>query len=114
MIPGANSVGQVGLLRNDALGDTLLVLPAVLKLTERILFRGIARPKGPTCNCILCVALSIAAVLLVALNVHQYSTAGWTKLAWLSIVAIPVMALICGVMSRRHVCSITEEEIVGN
>ena len=28
MIPGANSVGQVGLLRNDALGDTLLVLPA--------------------------------------------------------------------------------------
>jgi len=95
-------------------GVTLLVLPAVLKLTEKILFRGIARPKGPACNCILCVALSIAAVLLVALNVHQYSTAGWTKLAWLSIVAIPVMALACGVISRRRVCKITEEETEGS
>ena len=28
MIPGAATVGHVGLLRNDALGDTLLVLPA--------------------------------------------------------------------------------------
>jgi len=49
-------------------------------------------------------------VLLVALNVHQYWHLGWTKLALVSIIAIPLMALSCGIMSRRQACRITEKQ----
>jgi len=89
---------------------TLVVLPAILKLAERVLFKQIGKPKSATCNCVLCVALSIAVVLLVALNIHQYAAAGWSRLAWLSIVTIPLMALICGMMSRRQACKMAETQ----
>jgi hypothetical protein len=50
------------------------------------------------------VVVSTAAVVLVALNVHQFALAGWSTLVWSSVVAIPVMALICAIMSRRQAC----------
>jgi len=83
---------------------TLLALPTILKLAERALFKARAVPLSAGCNCGFCVIISVAAAVLVAMNLHQYWKLGWSKLAWISIIAIPIMALICGIMSRRQAC----------
>ncbi|MBN2269928.1 MAG: MMPL family transporter [Sedimentisphaerales bacterium] len=88
---------------------TLLVLPAMITLFEKRLFKPAAEPIRPSCNCGFCVVISAASVLLVALNIHQFAIVGWTKLVWVSAAAIPVMALACGVMSRRRVCRLIDE-----
>ncbi|UCG59722.1 MAG: MMPL family transporter [Phycisphaerales bacterium] len=87
---------------------TLLVLPAILKLAGKVLFRQVRQSQSQTCNCALCVAVSAAAVFLIALNLHQYTSTGWGTLAWISIIVIPVMALTCGLMSRRQACKTLE------
>jgi predicted RND superfamily exporter protein len=83
---------------------TLLALPAIIKLAEKVLFKGVKEPKSLTCNCAFCMILSVAIVVLIAMNLHQYWSHGWGKLALMSVVAIPVMAIICGIMSRRQAC----------
>jgi predicted RND superfamily exporter protein len=83
---------------------TLLALPAILKLLEKVLFKRAGEPKSVTCNCVFCLIISIAIVVLLAVNLHQYWKLGWSRLAVLSIIVIPVMALICGIMSRRQAC----------
>jgi predicted RND superfamily exporter protein len=90
---------------------TLLVLPAIIRLLERKLFKGIAEPMRPSCNCAFCVIISAATVVLVALNVHQFEFVKWSVLAWVSIIAIPIMALVCGIMSRRAACKRTESDL---
>jgi len=47
---------------------------------------------------------------LVAVSLHQYWKLGWSKLAWISIIVIPVMALICGIMSRWQACKVIAEQ----
>lgn len=88
---------------------TLLVLPAVLRLGERYLFRPTVEPAGTSCNCGFCVIISVATVLVVALNVHQYAMVGWSRLAWISVVLIPIAALACGIISRRKACRTKEK-----
>jgi hypothetical protein len=83
---------------------TLLALPAIIKLAEKALFKEDKEPKSLTCNCGFCLILSVAIVVLIAMNLHQYWAQGWGKLAVMSIIAIPVMAIICGIMSRRQAC----------
>jgi len=83
---------------------TLLALPAIIKLAEKVLFKGAEEPKSLTCNCAFCLILSAAIVVLIAINLHQYWAQGWGKLAVMSIIAIPIMAIICGIMSRRQAC----------
>jgi predicted RND superfamily exporter protein len=83
---------------------TLLALPALIKLGEKVLFKGVKEPKSLTCNCGFCLIISAAVVVLIAMNLHQYWAHGLGRLAVLSIIAIPVMALICGIMSRRRAC----------
>jgi len=83
---------------------TLLVLPAVVTLMEKRLFRVVATPMRPSCNCALCVIVSITAVILVTVNIHQFAVVGWSRLVWASAVAIPIMAVICGMLSRRQKC----------
>ncbi|MCP4608031.1 MAG: MMPL family transporter [Planctomycetes bacterium] len=83
---------------------TLLALPAILKLLEKVLFRGIGQPKSVTCNCGFCLIISIAITVLLALNLKQYWQLGWSKMAVLSLIAIPVLVLSCGIMSRRQAC----------
>lgn len=83
---------------------TLLALPAIIKLAEKVLFKGAEEPKSLTCNCAFCLILSAATVVLIAMNLHQYWAHGWGKLAVMSIIAIPIMAIICGIMSRRQAC----------
>ncbi len=83
---------------------TLLVLPAIIKIGEKVLFKGVKEPKSLTCNCVFCFILSVAIVVLVAMNLHQYWSHGWGRLAIMSVIAIPLMAIICGIMSRRQAC----------
>ncbi|MHC4423390.1 MAG: efflux RND transporter permease subunit [Planctomycetota bacterium] len=83
---------------------TLIQLPAVIKLAEKILFKPVFVTRSVTCNCALCLIISVAIVALVAMNLHQYWKLGWNRLAWISIIAIPVMALACGIISRRQAC----------
>ena len=83
---------------------TLLALPAILRMFEKRLFKITAQPMRPSCNCVFCFIISAATALLIALNVHQFAIVGWNILVWASIIAIPVMALICGIMSRRQAC----------
>ncbi|MEJ5259889.1 MAG: MMPL family transporter [Anaerohalosphaeraceae bacterium] len=87
---------------------TLLVLPALLKIGEKVLFRPVAQPVGPACNCGFCLILSISTVVLIALNVHQYWQVGVGKLTWISLGLIPLLALTCGLLSRRQACRMSE------
>ena len=89
---------------------TLLALPAILRVAEKVLFKRIKEPKSASCNCAFCVIISTAAVVLVAMNLHQYWALGWSALAGVSIVAIPVMAVVCGIMSRRRACKMAATE----
>ncbi|MBN1806034.1 MAG: MMPL family transporter [Sedimentisphaerales bacterium] len=83
---------------------TLLILPATLRLLEKRLFKSAAEPMRPSCNCAFCGVISAAAVLLVALNLHQFAVVGWGTLVWISLVAVIIMALLCGIISRRRAC----------
>jgi predicted RND superfamily exporter protein len=89
---------------------TLLALPAILKLLEKVLFKGIAQPKAVTCNCGFCLIISIAITVLLAINLKQYWQLGWSKMAVLSLIAIPIMVLSCGIMSRRQACKTTDRK----
>jgi hypothetical protein len=46
--------------------------------------------------------------VLIALNLQQYWHIGWTGLALIGAVAIPLMALVCGLLSRRQACRALE------
>ena len=88
---------------------TLLALPAIVKLAEKALFKHRRAPRSVTCNCVFCLIISLAMVVLIAVNLHQYWKLGWNRLALVSIMAIPVMALLCGVLSRRQTCKADTE-----
>lgn len=84
---------------------TLLLLPALMRVLEKRLF--VARPVvGQCCNCTACSVASVTLVALIALTLHQAAGISWSGLTWFSIVAIPIMALGCGLLSRREKCKI--------
>jgi predicted RND superfamily exporter protein len=89
---------------------TLLALPAIIKVMEKLLFGPRRAPRSVTCNCVFCLIISISVVLLVGLNLHQYWKLGWNKLAVISIIVVPLMALLCALMSRRQACNMAEKE----
>jgi len=88
---------------------TLLALPAIMRLAEKVLFKRICEPRSATCNCAFCLIVSVSTVVLVAVNLHQYWELGWSRLATLSIIGIPVIALFCGMISRRQMCRMAAE-----
>ena len=93
---------------------TLLLLPALMKVLEKPLFKS-RRVAGQCCNCIACIVSSIALVLLIALTLVSFTGVSWSTLTWFAVIAIPVMALLCGLMSRREKCKIQiGQEVVKN
>ena len=82
---------------------TLLILPSLLRLLEPLLFVRSAAIAF-TCKCGTCVAASIAAVALVAVNVHQFMHVGYTAMTWASLIAVITLGSICFIMSRRESC----------
>jgi len=87
-----------------------MVLPAIIRVLEKKLFKVMAEPMKPSCNCAFCAIISAASVLLVAVNVHQFAIVKWSALVWISIIAIPVMALVCGIISRRQTCKVIDKQ----
>ncbi len=83
---------------------TLLVLPAAVTLLEKRLFRDTAQTQTMGCNCGFCLVISIAAVALVALNLHQNWHFAWSKLAIFSAAAVVLLILICNLSARRQSC----------
>ncbi|HUS48302.1 MAG TPA: MMPL family transporter [Phycisphaerae bacterium] len=86
---------------------TLVLLPALIRVTAGRLFRPTDKVMPAGCNCGLCAVISAAAAVLIALNL--YSAFGWGTLTWISVAAIPVLALICGLMSRREKCRLKQK-----
>jgi uncharacterized protein len=90
-------------------GATLLILPALIRYMEPLLFPstvGVAF----SCKCATCIVASVSAIGLVALNVRQFLEIAWTNLAWASLITLFILAGICHLMSRRSICEkITEE-----
>jgi predicted RND superfamily exporter protein len=89
---------------------TLLALPSIIKLAEKLLFKPISEPKSVTCNCAFCIIISIASVVLIAINVHQYGKLGFSKLIILSVIVVTAMALTCGAISRRRACKMAQAQ----
>jgi len=87
---------------------TLLVLPAILTVAENRLLRPARMPQSAGCNCGFCMIVSVAAVVLVALNLHQNWNMSLGYLAVFGLVVIPLMALTCGIMSRRQACRVAQ------
>jgi len=83
---------------------TLIILPAILTIAERHLFKPVTAPQSGTCNCAFCFVISLSSVVVVLLNVHQFGKMSFNNFMWFSIIAVPVLAVICGVMSRRQTC----------
>ncbi|MEN8126971.1 MAG: MMPL family transporter [Planctomycetota bacterium] len=90
---------------------TLLILPALIRVLEKRLFVT-KKTLGAGCNCITCAVSSITMVVLIAITLHQYAATGWGKLTWFSVIAVPVLALGCGLLSRREKCKILNEQEV--
>jgi len=84
---------------------TLIILPSLVKLLGKKLFPPVP-VMGSACNCVLCIASSITVVFLIAINFYQYSHIGFSALTWISLIAIPLLVLGCGFMSRREKCKI--------
>ena len=88
---------------------TLLILPALIRVLEKKLFVG-KKVMGASCNCVTCIVSSITMVALLVITLHQYATTGWGKLTWVSLITIPVLAVICGLISRRQKCKMLKEQ----
>jgi len=87
---------------------TLLALPAIITLAEKILFKRIDEAKPSTCKCAFCFVISMAVVVLVTVNLHQYWKLGWGAMGVLSVAAIATATIACGLMSRREACRVAE------
>ena len=88
---------------------TLLIMPALIRLLEPLMF-----PKTKlcriTCRCGTCTVTGITAVVMVWVNVVQFIEKGVTTLTIVSLAVLPVIAVLCCLMSRRAVCSIDPEQ----
>lgn len=82
---------------------TIVLLPALITLLERWLFPATDRIQF-ACKCGTCIVAGASAVALVAVNVHQFFSVGWTTLTWFSIGAVLVFASACYLMSNREKC----------
>ena len=92
-----------------AAATTLLVLPALTDLLSRWLFVRLETGRV-TCHCVACIIASVAAVMFLALTFRSYFGVGWNKLTWLAIIAVPVLVVACGLMSRRRECRLLAEQ----
>ncbi len=89
---------------------TLMVLPAILTVGENRLLRPAKAPQSIGCNCGFCLIIAVAAVVLIALNLHQNWHLSLGHLAIFGLVTIPLMALICGMSSRRQACRMVQDQ----
>lgn len=84
---------------------TIFLLPALIKVLERMLFPR-TTALALTCRCGTCVVSAAALVAVVAVNLKQFFAVGWTALSWWSLGAVAVLAGACLLSSRRDRCRV--------
>jgi hypothetical protein len=91
---------------------TLLLLPALMKVLEKRLFKS-KEVAGQCCNFAACLVSSITLVALIALTLYSFMPVTWSLLTWIGVTTIAVMSLGCGLLSRREKCKRvnTQEDI---
>ena len=86
---------------------TLLLLPALIRVLEPLLF-----PKtklcSVTCQCGTCIVTGVTALVLVGVNVRLFADKGLSWFTIASLIALPILAVGCFLLSRRAKCQ-TEE-----
>jgi len=88
---------------------TLFILPALVRVAEPLLFPK-TRVCSMTCRCGTCIVTGVTAVALVAVNVGQFLSIGWTKLTLVSLILLPILAGTCALMSRREKCRLAAQQ----
>jgi hypothetical protein len=89
---------------------TLFVLPSLMNVFEKSLFTQLKEPMPAGCNCGLCLVVSVSAVVLIALNIHQYWQIDIKFLTVVGIIIIAISSLFCGIFSRRRNCRILKNQ----
>jgi len=82
---------------------TLLILPALMTLLEDKLFPR-TRKCCLICNCTTCILSVVAVVAVVAINIYRFLDIGWTRMTWLSVLAVLVLAQVCFFVGRSKRC----------
>jgi uncharacterized membrane protein YdfJ with MMPL/SSD domain len=81
---------------------TLFLLPALITLLQRALFRD---PRHPVlCRCGTVFFGAVAAILAVALNLQAFIGANWSQVSAASLAAIALAAVFCTFNRRRQTC----------
>ncbi len=88
---------------------TLFILPALVKLVRHWLFAP-ERRIDMTCNCIFCIGMSVISVVTVGLLARFVLGIHWNLVTWLGLGLIPLLVVVCGLMSRRRACRRLDEE----
>jgi predicted RND superfamily exporter protein len=88
---------------------TLLLLPSLLSVLERLAFPR-TKVCCLTCRCGTCIASAVAGVALIAVNVHQFLSVGYTRMTTVSLIAIAILAGGCYLFSRREKCKVPRED----
>ena len=83
--------------------STLFLLPALIRILEGRLF-ATGKQTELICNPVTCIVSAAVLVALIAVNLHQYAQMNWTRLTWMSLITIPILALLCGILSGREKC----------
>ncbi len=87
---------------------TLLLLPALIRVLERRLFTAKA-PMAAGCNCGVCIVSAIAAVAVIVMGIKHYVPWHWTALTAIGAAFVPVAAVLCGILSRRRKCKLSDQ-----
>jgi hypothetical protein len=87
---------------------TIFLLPAMITVLSRWLFRDPAHPV--MCKCGTVFFGAVAAILTIALNLQPFLGASWSAMSIASLACIAVMAVFCFFNSRRRACRENPEE----
>jgi hypothetical protein len=79
--------------------STVLLLPSAIALLERLLFPR-TRRACTICNRGTCLAVTVTGAALVTVNMQTFVDLRWTRLTWISLAAIIVLAGLCLWTSR--------------
>ncbi|MBZ0255434.1 MMPL family transporter, partial [bacterium] len=88
---------------------TLIILPALVTVLQKRLFKE-ATAQGVSCNCSVCIVSSILSVVILAMNLREFIGFDWNALTWFSVIMIPILAMTCGLLSRRRACGVSDNK----
>jgi uncharacterized protein len=80
---------------------TLLILPALIKILEKYLFVKNISKFQSSCNCITCFISSLAFVLFIMINIHQFFEISWNVIGKFSFIGVVFIVCICFLMRIR-------------